>query len=207
MKTNGQHHHSTSLVSNRKDTNKSRHCIPFADNSDQPLADANTSLTVLPTTTFPETDKRGNRPKVAKLNNVVSDQIVGQNQNCGSEGTIKRILQANPILATQFGDQVSNPLTRQEHYNHPLWQKKRLAVLERDGWICRHCKASNTQLQIHHLYYNRNGHIWEVDDEALVTLCNPCHKIIHQDLAKLSGIVAFQILTVELDLLTLNLRS
>lgn len=58
----------------------------------------------------------------------------------------------------------------------PQWQRKRLEVLQRDDWQCVECKARDKTLDVHHKRYPRWGLApWEVDDEWLVTLCQPCH--------------------------------
>ena len=79
------------------------------------------------------------------------------------------------------------------------WQKKRLEIMQRDSFKCLACKSENN-LHVHHLYYEKGHMIWEYDNESLVTLCESCHSIIHKDLAKISGMVAFKVLIKELDL-------
>ena len=86
-----------------------------------------------------------------------------------------------------------------EQYQHPHWQRKKHAILNRDDYSCRICGETEVQLDVHHLYYEKDGHIWDVDDDGLVTLCKNCHKKIHDGLSKLSGIIAFKILSGELD--------
>jgi len=90
-------------------------------------------------------------------------------------------------------------LSIEEQYQHPHWQKKRLKIFNRDKWECVCCGSTNTQLHVHHLYYKKDLHIWEYDNEALITVCNKCHKILHNDLAKLSGLIAFELLAGNLD--------
>ncbi|HEY3369669.1 MAG TPA: hypothetical protein VGK10_02400 [Prolixibacteraceae bacterium] len=197
-----QSRHSTSLLNQCKDTNKSRHCTPFAEKSADNLADANTSLTGKPDTTFPETDRTGNRPKVTKSNNVVSDQIVGQIQTCGFEGTIKRILQANPIL-DNHSIYLKSPLTIQEQFSHPLWAIKSKETLLRDNNTCQCCKSIG-DLQVFPLYDSHNLYLWDFDDDALKTVCEPCYKILKKELPKLSGQIGFKILSGDLDPLSQN---
>lgn len=57
----------------------------------------------------------------------------------------------------------------------PRWQKKRLLILERDGWKCLCCGDDKEQLQIHHLIYSK-GEPWDAPDENLETLCRSCHE-------------------------------
>jgi len=82
------------------------------------------------------------------------------------------------------------------------WQKKRLEIFQRDNFKCRCCKTTN-KLTVHHLYYVPKTMIWDYDDEGLITICKECHNKITFDLAKLSGIIAFKILTGEFDLFNL----
>lgn len=60
-----------------------------------------------------------------------------------------------------------------EDYKHPKWQKKRLQILERDGWKCLACGDAESLLHVHHCAYD--GKPWEVDDALLQTLCESCH--------------------------------
>jgi 5-methylcytosine-specific restriction endonuclease McrA len=79
------------------------------------------------------------------------------------------------------------------------WQKKRLEILHRDGFKCLSCAETNN-LHVHHLHYESGLLIWEYDSESLVTLCERCHTIIHKDLAKISGLIAFKVLVGKKDL-------
>jgi len=64
------------------------------------------------------------------------------------------------------------------------WQNKRMAILERDGNMCRCCKTTN-RLQVHHRQYhikNRTGEFvppWKYDSKYLITLCDNCHLAGH----------------------------
>lgn len=66
--------------------------------------------------------------------------------------------------------------TYAEKLKHPLWQKKRLKILERDGFKCQLCSDEETELQVHHLKYT--GEPWEAPDKDLQTLCKHCHSIV-----------------------------
>ena len=61
-----------------------------------------------------------------------------------------------------------------EKLKDPRWQKKRLKILERDGWVCRECYTEEKTLHVHHLEYN--GDPWDSPDDNLLTLCYRCHK-------------------------------
>lgn len=59
------------------------------------------------------------------------------------------------------------------------WQKKRLEVLERDGWKCLRCNKGENGgvcLHVHHSYYKKGKDPWEYDSESLSTLCADCHE-------------------------------
>lgn len=58
----------------------------------------------------------------------------------------------------------------------PRWQKMRLQVLERDDWACQICSDTESTLHVHHRYYLGNREPWEYRLDALVTLCELCHK-------------------------------
>lgn len=64
-----------------------------------------------------------------------------------------------------------------EKYRDRRWQKKRLEIMERDGWRCRDCDGDDTTvLNVHHHYYDRGADPWDYPDDALITLCEPCHE-------------------------------
>ena len=63
---------------------------------------------------------------------------------------------------------------------HPLWQKKRLKIMERDGFMCAICGNPVSELHVHHCYYDNSiKNPWEYPDKALITLCDNCHKDNH----------------------------
>lgn len=82
----------------------------------------------------------------------------------------------------------------------PKWQKKRLEIFERDNFKCRCCKEKEKTLHVHHLYYLPNTMLWEYDLEGMVTVCENCHEILTKELGKLSGLIAFELLTRKIQL-------
>jgi hypothetical protein len=66
-----------------------------------------------------------------------------------------------------------------QQIKHPLWQKKRLEVLEANGYKCVKCEAEDEQLHVHHPFYKRGAMIWEYEKEELKCLCFQCHKEEH----------------------------
>lgn len=81
-------------------------------------------------------------------------------------------------------------MTYKEQIKHPYWQKKRLEILQRDGWKCISCKNEVNNLQVHHLYYTSGAMIWEYDDEALVTICEKCHEHYHDYMQKSIALIS-----------------
>lgn len=67
-------------------------------------------------------------------------------------------------------------LTYAEMLKDPRWQKKRLEVMQRDGFRCQHCLREDKSLQVHHLVYHKGAKPWEYKNEELITLCERCHQ-------------------------------
>jgi len=61
---------------------------------------------------------------------------------------------------------------------HPNWQRKRLEVLNRDNFTCRMCGDTETCLNVHHTMYQ--GEPWQADVATLRTVCEDCHKVLHE---------------------------
>jgi len=59
----------------------------------------------------------------------------------------------------------------------PRWQRKRLEILQRDDFTCRHCGDNETELHVHHKEYC-NGMPWDVDNSKMETLCKHCHEFL-----------------------------
>jgi hypothetical protein len=66
-------------------------------------------------------------------------------------------------------------------YKDARWQKKRLEIMNRDGWACVSCGAEGegVTLNVHHAYYESGKAPWEYPDDVLNTLCEKCHERIH----------------------------
>lgn len=63
------------------------------------------------------------------------------------------------------------------------WREKREKILNRDNNKCVYCGEVHN-LQVHHKYYSKypNGfrvYPWNYPDDALITLCDRCHKKVH----------------------------
>lgn len=63
---------------------------------------------------------------------------------------------------------------------HPKWQRKRLEIMARDGWMCTCCKEIDKPLHVHHEVYLSGRKPWEYSNENLKTLCDACHKGYHK---------------------------
>lgn len=74
-------------------------------------------------------------------------------------------------------------LTYSEKLKHPLWQKKRLLIFERDKWTClscnRNCLKHGLTMHVHHIKYLPNIEPWEYDNSYLATYCELCHNTEH----------------------------
>lgn len=53
------------------------------------------------------------------------------------------------------------------------------AVLNRDNYTCQHCKTKKGTMQVHHIIYRSNGGSDKMNN--LITLCEDCHKRLHDD--------------------------
>lgn len=63
-----------------------------------------------------------------------------------------------------------------ELLKHPNWQRKRLEVLESNGFACEDCGSTENTLNVHHTYYEKGLKPWEYPSESLRALCEDCHK-------------------------------
>lgn len=66
-------------------------------------------------------------------------------------------------------------MTYADKLRDPRWQKKRLEVMQRDGFRCRDCGDTSNTLHVHHCFYEKGGP-WDTPSGLLMTLCEPCHK-------------------------------
>lgn len=69
-------------------------------------------------------------------------------------------------------------MTYPEKLRHPLWQRKRLEVLDRHDFTCRGCGDREKTLHVHHQYYAAKRMPWEYPDWAYLVLCEDCHNEI-----------------------------
>lgn len=84
--------------------------------------------------------------------------------------------------------------TYSQKLNHPKWQRKRLEIMQRDDFKCRICGDGESELNVHHLYYVTGKAVYDYDNECLVTLCHDCHSATHNEISKISSLIAFEII-------------
>lgn len=70
--------------------------------------------------------------------------------------------------------------TYSELLQDPRWQRKRLQIMDRDGWKCRQCNEDRLSLHVHHIQYEKGRLPWEYPDSNLITLCFKCHDEKHK---------------------------
>ena len=69
----------------------------------------------------------------------------------------------------------------------PRWQKRRLEIMQRDGWKCKMCGSGLSDgipLNVHHYVYHKGYLPWEYPDKDLITLCRDCHHKLHEEKLK-----------------------
>ena len=64
----------------------------------------------------------------------------------------------------------------------PMWQKKRLEVMQAKGFACEICGNTEQMLHVHHKEYFKGNEPWEYDNKQLVVLCKHCHENLHETL-------------------------
>lgn len=69
-----------------------------------------------------------------------------------------------------------NKISYSEKLKDPRWQKKRLQIMDRDGFKCQLCDDEKSTLNVHHKYYIFGRDPWDYNDELLITLCESCHE-------------------------------
>lgn len=67
--------------------------------------------------------------------------------------------------------------TYSEQLKDPRWQRKRLEIMDRDGWACRRCNSTTKTLNVHHIEYFGRLEPWNYPDHMLITLCEDDHEI------------------------------
>ena len=76
---------------------------------------------------------------------------------------------------------VERPTPYGKKLRDPRWQRRRLEILERDGWACALCGDDISTLAVHHRWYEKDIEPWEQSNESLVTLCERCHQLEYDE--------------------------
>lgn len=80
--------------------------------------------------------------------------------------------------------------TYSELLRHPLWQRKRLEVLEAHQFTCECCQSKDKTLHVHHGYYEKGCMPWEYPNESLHCLCEDCHQYVELSQGLLTRLIA-----------------
>ena len=64
-----------------------------------------------------------------------------------------------------------------EKFKDPRWQKKRLEVMNRAGFVCVRCGDSENTLNVHHRWYISGMEPWDYGTDQLECLCDMCHQM------------------------------
>lgn len=94
-------------------------------------------------------------------------------------------------------------LSYREQLTHPLWISKKNEILKRDGYCCTICGSNMHKLEVHHLCYFPDLLIWEYDDELMKSVCGKHHHQLTYDMPKISGLIAFECIKVNIDLINI----
>lgn len=81
-------------------------------------------------------------------------------------------------------------LSYSEQLKHPNWQRKRLEILERDGFQCVCCDAKEKTLHVHHKTYIKGRMAWDYEEGNLESLCEDCHEKAHDRKTKMDEVLA-----------------
>jgi hypothetical protein len=71
-------------------------------------------------------------------------------------------------------------MTYSEKLKDPRWQRKRLEILNRDGFKCLDCGDNRKTLHVHHKSYASGRDPWSYPDDNFITLCIDCHSQAHK---------------------------
>lgn len=93
-------------------------------------------------------------------------------------------------------------MTYKEQLAHPNWQKKRLEILQRDKFTCQICLDTETQLQVHHKFYDKTYQTlaWEYPNHVYKTLCSDCHKALTDHINECGNDKEFDVIKVKSEL-------
>lgn len=82
-------------------------------------------------------------------------------------------------------------LTYYEKLKNPLWQKKRLEVMQANEFSCEICGDTEKTLNVHHKEYFKDLEPWEYDIGQLSCLCEDCHEVQHDTVDLLKWVCSY----------------
>lgn len=90
-------------------------------------------------------------------------------------------------------------MTYADQLKSPLWQKKRLEILNRDKFTCQICSDTETTLHIHHKEYDKTYQTlaWQYPDDNYTTLCSDCHEAITEHIKEYGNDKEFNVMKVK----------
>lgn len=98
-------------------------------------------------------------------------------------------------------------------YKDPRWQKKRLEIMERDGFKCTCCHSDEKTLNVHHRWYEKDKDPWDYPNTCYDTLCEDCHDLVKKVKVQINKSInsihpsAFSIIDGFLEMLSLTLNN
>jgi len=70
-------------------------------------------------------------------------------------------------------------MTYSQKLKLPMWQRKRLEILNERGFACERCKCDQNELHVHHRRYSRGKEPWDYPSSNFEVLCVDCHTAEH----------------------------
>jgi len=83
---------------------------------------------------------------------------------------------------------ITNPDVKNHKYQNGKqkgYYNLKAYILDRDNYICQHCKATNVKLHVHHIIFKSNRGTDEPNN--LMTLCKDCHDKVHNNEIVIQG--------------------
>ncbi len=71
-----------------------------------------------------------------------------------------------------------------DFYNSLSWQRKRRAILKRDGYMCKRCRRYGKNVEasvVHHIKHLDEHPELALVDSNLISLCDKCHNKEHPE--------------------------
>lgn len=75
-------------------------------------------------------------------------------------------------------------------YKGKEWYETSKRIKARDHNTCQMCGSNDRPLSVHHLYYERGGGL-SVPDSSLITLCEGCHRLVHDFDSKANDLLRY----------------